>query len=49
LRQLDFKNLTDAGIRIQTVADFARPENITPNSIYIPNSAQERVGALEKM
>lgn len=43
------KNLTNAGVNIQTIADLARHENINTTRIYVENSSQERIGALEKM
>lgn len=43
------KNLANAGVNIQTIAGLARHENINTTRIYVENSQEERVRALEKM
>lgn len=43
------KNLADAGVSIQTIASLARHENINTTRIYVENSQEERIKALEKM
>ncbi|MDD4438417.1 MAG: tyrosine-type recombinase/integrase [Tissierellia bacterium] len=42
------KNLANAGVNIQTIAGLARHENINTTRIYVENSQEERVRALEK-
>ncbi|MEN6351415.1 MAG: tyrosine-type recombinase/integrase [Syntrophomonas sp.] len=43
------KNLADAGVSIQTIAELARHENINTTRIYVENSHEEKIRALEKM
>ena len=43
------KNLADAGVNIQTIAELARHENINTTRIYVENSQEERLRALEKL
>lgn len=43
------KNLADSGAALQTIAELARHENINTTRIYVENSQQERIKALEKM
>lgn len=43
------KNLANAGVAIQTIADLARHESIDTTRIYVENSQQERIRALEKV
>lgn len=43
------KNLANAGVNIQTIAGLARHENINTTRIYVDNSQEERIKALEKM
>jgi len=43
------KNLADAGVNIQTIAELARHENINTTRIYVENSQEERINALEKI
>jgi len=43
------KNLAKAGVNIQTIAGLARHENINTTRIYVDNSQEEKVRALEKM
>lgn len=49
LRHSYCKNLANAGVNIQTIAELARHENINTTRIYVENSDEERVKALEKM
>jgi len=43
------KNLANAGVSIQTIADLARHESIDITRIYVENSQAERIKALEKV
>lgn len=43
------KNLANAGVSIQTIADLARHESIDTTRIYVENSQAERIRALEKI
>lgn len=43
------KNLADAGVNIQTIASLARHENINTTRIYVENSHEERIKALERI
>ena len=43
------KNLANAGVSIQTIADLARHESIETTRIYIENSHDERIKALQKL
>ncbi|HHW61278.1 MAG TPA: tyrosine-type recombinase/integrase [Syntrophomonadaceae bacterium] len=43
------KNLADAGVNIQTIAELARHENINTTRLYVENSQEERIRALEKL
>jgi site-specific recombinase XerD len=43
------KNLANAGVNIQTIADLARHVSINTTRIYVENSQEERLRALEKM
>ena len=49
LRHSYCKNLANASISIQTIADLARHSNINTTRIYVENSEQERLNALNKM
>ena len=43
------KNLANAGVNVQTIAELARHENINTTRIYVENSQEERIKALEKI
>jgi len=49
LRHSYCKNLANASISIQTIADLARHSNINTTRIYVENSDKEKLEALNKM